>query len=87
MPQYALATLLVLAAHARPTIHVSQLVCPKCKRIGRVSWEESASLLHSRKRAVRDLSAGFISIDTGSKKGPRIYCQDCRVPTDEHALT
>lgn len=68
-----------LAMDDRRTIII---ICPEC------AWSGSAIRVDGDAGAARDLedlSAGFLSIDAGSKDGPRIVCQNCRITADEHS--
>lgn len=60
-----------------------KLVCPGCSREGNAGWLRGNA---GGPRKLNDLSAGFLSIDAGSKDGPRIVCQKCRIRADEHSL-
>lgn len=60
-----------------------RVFCPECTRRGTVSWTQARA--HDP-RELQDLSAGFLSIDAGTREGPRIVCQKCRIRADEHPI-
>jgi hypothetical protein len=59
-----------------------RLVCPKCAHVGTANWLPGYA---GTRDALSDLSAGFVSIDTGTQDGPRIVCQTCRIRADEQS--
>ncbi|MGE4064850.1 MAG: hypothetical protein AB7E79_15915 [Rhodospirillaceae bacterium] len=60
-----------------------RLVCPDCGRKGTANWVRAAS---NGPRKLYDFSVGFLSIDAGTKDGPRIVCQKCRIRANEHPV-
>ena len=60
-----------------------RLACPGCRREGTAAWARGNANVS---RKLHDLSAGFLSIDSGTKDDPRIVCQKCRIRVNEQSV-
>ena len=72
----------MVSAQKGPLQVSEQLRCARCKVSGAVTWEEEPSAVpyaraRNRLRKLVGLTAGFKSIDRGTRDGPEITCDGC----------
>lgn len=61
-------------------ITTQKVSCPACGRQGEVTWEQAPAPGQPARAQLKDLSAGFVSVETSMKEAPRILCDACRIP-------